>query len=219
MTWMIVAFMELASVLSPEAVLQSVRDKHRLAEDVSYTFTQTWIDELRGARPSESGTILVKKDGRFRWAYQKPERKDFIFDGARAWLYEPSKSQATEFEGFATSAASQALQVLWGRGKLDALFNLDWCSADCPQGDGLHFLELRPKQALATLDRMVVKVDKRNNRIAGAVSYDPMGNQTVYELSQPKRGTSHKDTWFEFVVPDGVNVIRVNVNSQKSGPN
>lgn len=218
MTWTIVAFMELASVLSPEAVLQAVREKHQLAEDVSYTFTQTWVDELRGARPAETGTILVKEDGRFRWAYQKPERKDFIYDGARAWLYEPSKSQATEFEGFATSAASQALQFLWGRGKLDTLFNLDWCTSDCPKGDGLRLLELRPKQTLATLERMVVKVDAGNHRIVGAISYDPMGNQTVYELSQPKRGTSHKDTWFEFVVPKGVNVIRVNVNSPKSGP-
>ena len=39
-----------------------------------------------GARTPETGTILVKKDGRFRWAYQAPERKDFIFDGTRLAL-------------------------------------------------------------------------------------------------------------------------------------
>ena len=145
MTWILLAFMELASTVSPEAVLQSVRERHQLSEDISYTFSQTYVDELRGARAPETGTILVKKDGRFRWAYQAPERKDFIFDGTRAWLYEPSKSQATEFEGFATSAASQALQFLWGQGQLDALFNLDWCSEECPKGEGHKLLELRPK--------------------------------------------------------------------------
>ena len=70
-----------------------------------------------------------------------------------------SKSQATEFEGFATSAASQALQFLWGRGQLDALFNLDWCSEECPKGEGQKLLELRPKKPLATLERMVVQID------------------------------------------------------------
>lgn len=218
MTWLIVVFVELASSLSPEALLQTVREKHQLSEDISYTFSQTWVDELRGARPAETGTILVKKDGRFRWAYQKPERKDFIFDGTRAWLYEPSKAQATEFEGFATSAASQALQFLWGRGKLDTLFNLDWCTEDCPKGDNQKLLELRPKQPLATLDRMVVRIDGNSFQILGAVSYDPMGNQTVYELSSPLLGKVHKESWFEFQVPKGVNVIRVNVSGTPSKP-
>ena len=218
MTWLIVAFMELASTVSPEAVLQSVRAKHQLSEDISYSFSQTWVDELRGARPAETGTILVKQDGRFRWAYQQPERKDFIFDGTRAWLYEPSKSQATEFEGFATSAASQALQFLWGRGKLDALFNLDWCSEGCPKGEGEKLLELRPKATLATLERMVVRIDATTYQILGAISYDPMGNQTVYELSNPVVGKVHKESWFEFQVPNGVNVIRVNVAGTPTKP-
>jgi len=218
MTWILVAFMELASTLSPEAVLQSVREKHQLSEDISYTFSQTYVDELRGARPAETGTILVKKDGRFRWAYQAPERKDFIFDGTRAWLYEPGKSQATEFEGFASSAASQALQFLWGRGQLDALFNLDWCSEECPQGEGQKLLELRPKKTLATLDRMVVQIDATTYQILGATSYDAMGNQTVYTLSKPSLGKVHKASWFDFQVPDGVNVIRVNVAGTPAKP-
>ena len=211
MTWILVAFMELASTVSPETVLQSVREKHQLSEDISYTFSQTYVDELRGARPAETGTILVKRDGRFRWAYQAPERKDFIFDGTRAWLYEPGKSQATEFEGFASSAASQALQFLWGRGQLDALFNLDWCNEECPKGEGQKLLELRPKKTLATLDRMVVQIDATTYQILGATSYDAMGNQTVYTLSTPSLGKVHKESWFDFQVPDGVNVIRVNV--------
>ena len=40
---------------------------------------------------------------------------------------------------------------------------------------------------------------------------DPMGNQTIYALSKPTLGKVHKESWFEFQVPDGVNVIRVNV--------
>lgn len=218
MTWILVAFMELASTVSPETVLQSVREQHQLSEDISYSFSQIYVDELRGARPAETGTILVKKDGRFRWAYQAPERKDFIFDGTRAWLYEPGKSQATEFEGFATSAASQALQFLWGRGQLDALFNLDWCSEECPKGEGQKLLELRPKKTLATLDRMVVQIDATTYQILGATSYDAMGNQTVYTLSKPSLGKVHKESWFDFQVPDGVNVIRVNVAGTPAKP-
>ena len=61
MTWILVVFMELASTVSPETVLQSVREKHQLSEDISYTFSQTYVDELRGARPAETGTILVRR--------------------------------------------------------------------------------------------------------------------------------------------------------------
>ena len=101
--------------------------------------------------------------------------------------------------------------ILWGRGQLDALFNLDWCSEDCPKGEGQKLLELRPKKPLATLERMVVQIDAGTYQILGATSYDPMGNQTIYTLSKPTLGKVHKENWFEFQVPDGVNVIRVNV--------
>ena len=79
-------------------------------------------------------------------------------------------------------------------------------------------LELSPKSTLATLERMVVRIDAMTYQILGAVSYDPMGNQTVYELSKPTIGKPHKESWFEFQVPNGVNVIRVNVAGTPAKP-
>ena len=39
MTWILLAFMELASTVSPEAVLQSVREKHQLGGYFLYVFS------------------------------------------------------------------------------------------------------------------------------------------------------------------------------------
>ena len=65
MTWILLAFMELASTVSPEAVLQSVREKHQLSEDISYTFSQTYVDELLGSPCSRNRDDLSQE----RWSF------------------------------------------------------------------------------------------------------------------------------------------------------
>ncbi len=40
-----------------------------------------------GVRRVESGTLLMRKPGRMRWDYSRPEGKLFLLDGKYAWLY------------------------------------------------------------------------------------------------------------------------------------
>ena len=69
----------LVSTPSPEKVLADVRAAYLGAGDIEAEFTQVNVDQLRGKKRKESGKLWAKKDGRVRWSYLDPVRKDFVY--------------------------------------------------------------------------------------------------------------------------------------------
>src|ERR1700722_16143013 len=49
-----------------------------------------------GMDRTESGTLLLRKPGRMRWAYDSPAGKVFLLDGKNAITYTPGAAQAQE---------------------------------------------------------------------------------------------------------------------------
>src|SRR5690242_8106430 len=42
-----------------------------------------------GAQRKAAGDVWLKKPGRMRWEYERPERKLMVADGTSLWVYEP----------------------------------------------------------------------------------------------------------------------------------
>src|SRR2546427_3529112 len=103
---------------SPQQVLAEVQAAYRLGGDLEANFTHIYIDKLRGKTRVESGKLWAKRDGRVRWSYLDPVRKDFVFTGERALFYEPDNAQVTIFDEFKHSPLFEALRFLWGQGSL-----------------------------------------------------------------------------------------------------
>ena len=59
----------------------------------------------------------MKKPGRMRWNYQKPDPKMYLADGDTLWLYEPEDKQAFK-QDLKASQLPAALAFLTGKGKL-----------------------------------------------------------------------------------------------------
>ena len=55
-------------------------------ETLQANFYQEVRDEQGELIQESSGTIKVKKPGRFVWHYEKPEPQDIISDGKNLWL-------------------------------------------------------------------------------------------------------------------------------------
>ena len=103
--------------------------------DVSAGFTQIYVDALRGTTREESGRLWAKSDGRVRWTYMKPVRKDFVYTGDAAYFYEPESAQVTVFDHFKESELSQALRFLWGQGDLRESFDIQPCVGECTRAE------------------------------------------------------------------------------------
>lgn len=194
---------------APTATVAQLQTTYRNAGDMAATFKQVYIDKLRGKKRAEQGRLWVKTDGRVRWTYEQPERKDFVFDGKTAYFYEPENAQVTIFERFQDSPLADAMHFLWGQGDLAKSFELGPCHGVCPEvgaGDGV--VQLVPKKAMPAVDHIVLVVDAKSGKVRESVVFDPLGNRTEYHFSDVQFDAKVAPQKFDFTVPPGVSVLR-----------
>lgn len=177
--------------------------------DISAEFTQSYMDSLRGTTREESGRLWAKQDGRVRWTYMKPVRKDFVYTGTAAYFYEPESAQVTVFEDFKQSQLSQALRFLWGQGELQSSFEIQACETECKRATAAQkVLVLWPKVPIATVDKILLVVDSDSASVVRSVVIDPLGNETKYKLTNFDKTKLVDERLFDFQVPEGVSVLK-----------
>ena len=178
-------------------------------------FTQTYRDSLRPKPRVESGRLWVGPAGQVRWTYLPPaERKEFIFDGSRAFFYEPEQAQVTVFTGFKDSPLATATEFLWGRGDLRKQFIVGDCAAP-PAGvepiatipKGELCVALRPRQALPQVQQVLLGIDEEAQRINRSWVIDAVGNTTEFAFTQVRFGQTINPAKFAFAIPAGVSVL------------
>src|SRR5689334_7559331 len=67
------------------------------SKDLHARFDQQLTTSM-GTKKKASGELWLKKPGRRRWDYQKPEKKLMVADGTTLWVYEPEDEQAFKQE-------------------------------------------------------------------------------------------------------------------------
>ena len=196
-----------------QATLDKVQATYKNAGNIEARFEQINVNKLRGKRRAEKGKLWAKPDGRVRWSYLDPIRKDFVYDGTTAYFYEPENAQVTVFEKFQDSPLANAVQFLWGQGDISKTFEVEPCKTKCDVGDdGDLILVLWPKHDIPTVDHSVLVVDPKTYRVRRSFVYDPLGNHTEYRFEDIRFGGDVPEKKFDFEVPKGVNILRSTVD-------
>jgi outer membrane lipoprotein carrier protein len=76
-----------------EDVARRVEERQRTVQDLQARFVQTYRSGVLGREIVESGTVSIKRPGRMRWDYRKPESKTFVSDGKVFYFYVPADKQ------------------------------------------------------------------------------------------------------------------------------
>jgi outer membrane lipoprotein carrier protein len=71
-------------------LLRGVEDRYNSVRTLELAFEQTYIAPNR-ARRVESGSLRLRKPGRMRWEYTRPDGKLFVSDGSDYWYYSPRR--------------------------------------------------------------------------------------------------------------------------------
>ena len=69
-------------------LLKGIEQRYNSAKSLQVSFNESYSVGGR-QRPSESGTLTLRKPGRMRWDYQNPPGKLFLSDGKQVYLYTP----------------------------------------------------------------------------------------------------------------------------------
>ncbi|HLG58510.1 MAG TPA: outer membrane lipoprotein carrier protein LolA [Vicinamibacterales bacterium] len=189
---------------SPEALAKALQQRYQGIRDFSADFVQTYRGGVLRTETREQGTVTVKKPGRMRWIYVKPERKEFVSDGLKVYSYIPQDKQVIVSTVPPDNEAATPALFLAGKG--DFVRDFTSSSAESPL-TGTVGLKLTPRKTEPDYDYLIVSVDPKTLQIRALTTRDRQGGQSTLTFSNLKENTGISDKEFAFRVPRGVDVI------------
>lgn len=165
------------------------------------SFTQEVISESGQAAKQSSGTFLLSKPGKFRWAYSLPYVQEIITDGETLWIYDPDLDQVT-IKSFSESLSASPVALLTQHQSLQTNFNVEDINYDV---DGLDWVSLKPKTEDS--DFQQVYIGLMNNTIIAMDLFDLFGQKTRIRFNDVEINAPIDEQIYQFIPPDGVDVI------------
>lgn len=127
------------------ALLHKIETRYNQAQSLKLSFSEVYSTSRRPAQ-TESGTLYLRKPGRMRWEYSRPEGKLFLSDGKEVFLYTPEDGRVEKSKLKETDDMRAPLAFLLG--KLD--FARDFRSFESrPEGDAVWIVANPKSQNLA----------------------------------------------------------------------
>ena len=185
----------------PDALARDLQARYQSIRDFSANFVQSYRAGVLKTRTEESGTVAVKKPGKMRWTYTKPERKELVSDGRKIYWYVPEDKQVV-VRDVADQASTPDL-FLSGKGDIARDFTPSHAESAIA---GAVALKLVPRRAEPEYEYLVIAFDATSLQLRALTTRDHQGGESVLTFSNMKenRGLSDKD--FVFTVPRGVTV-------------
>ena len=184
------------------ATIERVESRHAETRDLVARFVQSYRSGLLGRELVEEGVVSIKRPGRMRWEYRKPEEKLFVSDGKTFYFYVPEDRQVIVQEQ--DEQRSLAARLLFGQGGILEEFE---ASLDEPFEEGVLRVRLVPREENAELERAYVDVEP-SGRVRSILIEDLQGNRSQFRFEDVKENRGLSDELFRFEVPAGVEVIR-----------
>lgn len=177
-------------------------------QDLSARFHQTATNRALGAVQEASGQFLMKRPGKMRWEYQKPEPRLFVTDGKTLWAYSPADNQVVVQEIGEAFTSRVPLSFLAGDCQLRREFAIAPVENAATRGStSFMILDLKPKHPEAGIARMLLEVNLHGYTIEKATLFDAAGNTTVIALTHLKLNSGLSDQQFQFTPPAGATVV------------
>src|SRR5688572_30286184 len=155
---------------TPEALAARIQQRYDTIRDFEAGFVQTYQGGLLRTKTTEQGTVAIKRPGRMRWIYTKPERKEFVSNGERIYSYLPADKQVIVSPMPASDQTTPAL-FLTGRGHLVRDFTATF--AEIPDAQpGVVSLKLVPRKHDPEIEWLTLGVDAKTLQIRQLVAAD-----------------------------------------------
>lgn len=177
-------------------------------QDLSARFHQTATNRAIGSVQEASGQFLIKRPGKMRWEYQKPEPRLFVTDGKTLWAYSPADKRVLVQEIGEALASRVPLSFLAGDCQLRRDFAIAAVEHAATRGStSFMILDLKPKHPEAGIARILLEVGLQTYTVEKTTLFDAAGNTTVIALTQLKLNSGLSDQQFQFTPPAGVTVV------------
>jgi outer membrane lipoprotein carrier protein len=190
------------------ALVTKIQKFYDSTKDLHAKFDQV-LESGIGGKKKASGDVWLKKPGKMRWDYAKPEKKLMLSDGTTLWVYEPEDEQAFKQE-LRSSTLPLSVTFLFGQGKLSDEFAITVVPANGLGQPGDTVLKLIPKTATTAYRYLLFVVDSKTGLVRETVIYDQQGGTNHLTFSNVETNKGVDDAKFRFSPPAGTKILSGN---------
>ena len=189
----------LATPLDPADARDKVRERLAQLQNYQADFAQSVTDGNGELLEESTGQFWLARPNRFRWEYQLPWPRLILSNGERIWLYDEELEQVTvrNFDGVLEQTPAALLA-----GRLE-LLDAYRVTGDC--SEGILTVRLVPEQARA--DFRSIEITFADDLLTEMRLQDSFGQLTRITFASIDSNASPEDGLFDFVVPEGADVI------------
>jgi outer membrane lipoprotein carrier protein len=188
------------------AVATKVQQRYNALKDFQGDFVQTYEGGVLRTKTTERGTVSIKRPGKMRFIYTKPERKEFVSDGNRLYSYLVANKQV--IVAAAPGPNDGTIPALFLAGQGDIARDYTPMLTPLPgAAPGLITLKLTPKKADPDYEWLGIGIDPKTSQIQYLVAADRQGGKSSFVFSNLKENRGLADKDFEFRIPRGVDVV------------
>ena len=200
------ALSSIAQTGDPVALAAKIQQRYNGVKDMQGDFVQTYEGGVLRTKTTERGVVTIKRPGRMRFTYTKPEKKEFVSDGTRLYTHLVADKQVIVSPAPGPNQGDIPAMFLAGQSDLSR----DYTPSFTPlpgAATGLVTLKLVPKKKSAEYESIGIGIDPKTLQIQFLTAVDTQGGRSSFAFSNLKenRGLSDKD--FEFHIPRGVEVL------------
>ncbi len=189
--------------LEVEQIVQAVEDTYRDVETLRADFVQITRSVALGEEQKQKGHVIFQRPKKMRWDFKSPDERVFVTDGTQMWIYTPAENQAMVYQDLGGSDGMSSL--LTDLSQIDEFFDVE--RLELPRERQSISLKLTPKEETG-FKYLKLTVSKKKYEVEQVVIVDTFDNETELSFSQVRLNPNVADAEFEFVPPEGVEVIR-----------
>ena len=202
-----------AQTNDPVALAARVQQRYNGIKDISGDFVQTYEGGVLRTRTTERGTIAIKRPGRMRFVYTKPEKKEFVSDGNRLYAHMVADKQVIVSPAPGPDQGDIPAMFLAGQSDLSRDYTPSFTALP-GAAPGLVTLKLVPKKRSAEYESIGIGVDPKTLQIQFLTAVDTQGGRSSFSFTNLKENLGMSDKQFEFRIPRGVDVVTNGARSQ-----
>lgn len=202
---------------SAKETVAKVQKFYDSTKDLHAKFEQTLESAMGGNAKKASGDVWLKKPGKMRWDYAKPEKKEMVADGQHLWVYEEEDAQVFK-QCMSSSTLPAQVSFLVGSGKLDQEFDATVVHPKDVGAAGDVVLKMVPKTASGAYKYLYFVTDGKTGAVKETVIFDQQGGSNRLAFSAVEQNKGVGDGKFNFTPPTGVKVITPPGSAQRCPP-
>ncbi|MDG0996896.1 MAG: outer membrane lipoprotein chaperone LolA, partial [Gammaproteobacteria bacterium] len=169
-------------------------------ETLQANFYQEVRDEQGQLIQESSGTLIVKKPGRFIWSYRTPEAQEIISDGKNLWLIDLELEQVS-VQPLTKALGSSPILLLTNYRAMHKDFEI----RKLGEAFGLHWRALVPRVQDTEFYR--IEIGLKGNQVREMKLLDHFDQTTVIRFSKVRVNHRINDEVFQYSVSDDLDVI------------